>query len=547
LTTAVKVGVVALLMGSVGLVMPVSAAPSKPAPALPEKLRDRLSEGALASWYRRHPEQAPPFLRLLTERFTGRAEPKSLAPSATGGFPMSGSLFNRDGLGLPQNEESVARCGSGGQVLEGTNDYRGVLNAAGNFTGWHLSTNGGASLAQEGLLPTAAFQDGTEVPSGGDPVSAFDSACNAYMADLNFTFIQTGDTFTQYSGIGLYKSTAGTLRSCPGGDDPTCWPTRAVPVQDISSDPSVNHFFDKPWLYVGTSAGQTVLWLTYTDFAVNGDLFTATIKAVRCDANLVCGTPVAISDGTTDVQFSDVTVGPDGRAYVSWIQINTDPVGNETFGIKLRVAEAGSTAFGPERVVTTELKPIPFGGFLHADGFRVATYPKSDVKIVNGKPRVYVVWESCQTRPVGISCEYPRIQMAFSDSLGAGWSAPTTLSTGGDNYFVTLSANPGGANLAVAYWTSRFDPLFNSRQDLELLTVGPAGSVLKRQRLTDPSNDTQADTYLGGFFIGDYIEVTAQNGQALIGINANYRKERFGLDPGQPVAQQDNYLLRATL
>jgi hypothetical protein len=291
-----------------------------------------------------------------------------------------------------------------------------------------------------------------------------------------------------------------------------------------------------------------VVWVTYTDFAISGDTASATIKAIRCTADLsTCGAPVAISDGTTDVQFSDVTVGPDGRTYVTWTQINTDSSFNETFVIKLRVAEPGSTTFGPERVVTTELQPMGFNGFLHADSFRVATYPKSDVKMVGGKPRVYVVWESCLTRPVGVSCEYPRIRMTFSDSFGAGWSTPTTLSTDGDNYFVTLSADPGGANLAVAYWTSRFDPTFNSRQDVELLTVSPAGAVLKRQRLTNPSNDPQADTYLGGFFIGDYIEVTAQGGQALVGINANYRKERFGLDPGQPVAQQDNYLLHATL
>jgi hypothetical protein len=348
--------------------------------------------------------------------------------------------------------------------------------------------------------------------------------------------------------VGLYRSTPGQLRSCPGGDDPTCWPKRTVPAQDISSDPSNNHFLDKPWLYVGTSAGQTVVWLTYTDFAVVGDVFSTTIKAVRCDASLTtCSAPIVISDGLTDVQFSDVTVGPDGRTYVTWAQVNTDPSGQQIFVVKLRVAQPDSTTFEPERVVTTELKPIGFGGFLHADNFRVATYPKSDVKIVNGKPRVYVVWESCETRPVGVSCEYPRIRMTFSDSFGAGWSTPITLSAGGDNYFATLSANPGGANLAVAYWTSRFDPTFNSRQDLELLTVSPSGSVLKRQRLTNASNDTQADTYLGGFFIGDYIEVTAQGGQAFVGINGNYRKERFGLDPGQPVAQQDNYLLHATL
>jgi len=41
--------------------------------------------------------------------------------------------------------------------------------------------------------------------------------------------------------------------------------------------------------------------------------------------------PDRFSDGLTDVQFSDVTVGPDGRTYVTWAQVNTDTSGQQTF------------------------------------------------------------------------------------------------------------------------------------------------------------------------------------------------------------------------
>ncbi|SMD27249.1 hypothetical protein [Kibdelosporangium aridum] len=547
LATFTKVGAVTLLLGALSFSSTASAVPSAVALSLPEKVQRMLSQGALARWYAQHPEQVsagmrarPDWIAALGARVN--AVPRALAP---GDFPMRRALFNRDDLGLPQNEESVDRCSSNGNlVLAGTNDYRGLLNPLGNFTGWHFSDNG-ATLTREGLLPAVTFADGVAVPSSGDPVVAFDAACNAYMATLNLVFV---DGVPTHSGIGVYRTTAGTLGSCPGGDDPTCWPTRTLADQVISPDPAHFHLLDKPWMAVGHSAGQTVIWVTYTDFAVDFPNVTTTIKAVRCEANLTsCGKPINLSAGGSDVQFSDVTVGPDGRTYVTWVEDRITPNDGETFVIKLRVAEAGSSEFSPEGVVTTELEPIGFGGVLHANDFRVATYPKHDVKIVNGIPRIFVIWESCQSRPLNVICEFSRMRMTFSDSFGAGWSNPTTLSAGGDNYFGTLSANPGGANLAVAYWTSRFDPVFGNRQDLELVTVGPQGTVVNRQRLTTPSNEPEADPFLRGFFIGDYIEVTARADNALVAFNANYRKQALGLDASLPTAQQDNYLAQAPL
>jgi hypothetical protein len=416
LATFTKVGTVALLLGAFFFSSTASAVPTAAALSLPEQMQSMLSQGALARWYVQHPEQFSAAMRAWPNWIEALGARVNTAPRALtpGDFPMRQALFNRDDLGLPQNEESVDRCSSNGNlVLAGTNDYRGLLNPLGNFTGWHFSDNG-ATLTTEGLLPTVTFADGVAVPSSGDPVVAFD----AYMATLNNVDVE-GVPKT-YSGVGVYRTTASTLRSCPGGDDPTCWPTNALADQVIS-DPEHFHLLDKPWMAVGHSTGQTVIWVTYTDFAVDVPNFTSTIKAVRCDANLTsCGKPINLSTGGSDVQFSDVTVGPDGRTYVTWVEDRITPNDGETFVIKLRVAEAGSSEFGPERVVTTELEPIGFDGFLHANDFRVATYPKHDVKIVNGVPRIFVIWESCQSRPLNFICQFSRIRMTFSDSLGAG-------------------------------------------------------------------------------------------------------------------------------
>jgi hypothetical protein len=78
------------------------------------------------------------------------------------------------------------------------------------------------------------------------------------------------------------------------------------------------------------------------------------------------------------------------------------------------------------------------------------------------------------------------------------------------------------------------------------VTLDQAGNVTRRQRVTRPFNESEADPFFGGFFIGDYIEVFAHRGTALVHYNANYRKQRV-LGEGLPVNQQDNYLSRRGL
>ena len=105
--------------------------------------------------------------------------------------------------------------------------------------------------------------------------------------------------------------------------------------------------------------------------------------------------------------------------------------------------------------------------------------------------------------------------------------------------------------MAIAYYTNRFDRAFHNRQDVELVSLNPASSKVTqrqrlRQRLTLLSNESEADPVLRGLFIGDYIEVFASKGSALVHYNANYRQVRL-LGEGVPVPQQDNYLRKASL
>ncbi|HET7397370.1 MAG TPA: hypothetical protein VFJ94_02510 [Intrasporangium sp.] len=530
----------------------VTPAGASSAPGAPSATAlSRISSPALQAYLMAHPERASERQRAHVEAARAvRSAASSIRSSAGPQAAARGSLapFNRDQTGLPQNEESVSTCpGPSKVVLGGTNDYRGLLNPAGNFTGWHFSADDGRTVTNEGLLPTVQT-GGKQVPSGGDPIVFATADCELYAASLSFPVdVDFTNLPANTNGATVYRSSPQRLASCPGGDAASCWPTRRFVATNRAG-----HFIDKPWMYVGHSgsAGQ-VVWVTYSDFdltAKNPAGFTASIYAVRCDGLLSrCTAPIKISDGDPDVQFSDVTVGPDGRTYITWAQIRGELFNQpQTFIFKSRVAPAGSTAFGPTHVIHREPLAIPFGGLLHANDFRIASYPKNTVSMVNGRPRLWVVWDACGTRPLDTVCENAQVKLTWSDDLGASWSPVRVVSLSDENYFPTIDTAPRTGKVAIAYYTNRFDPVFHNRQDVELVTVSNSGAVTARTRLTPSSDETEADPLLGGLFIGDYFELDARDGTAYVHFNANHvSKTLLGL--GSPIPQQDNFLIRRPL
>jgi len=532
--------------------LPAASEPHQRAPGA--GILNHVSQSVAFHHYLAHPDQAPPALRdgVLRARQI-RASQLAGASQRTSGTAagLVADLFNRDDTGLPQNEESVTSCKNRRNIVEGgINDYRGLLDPQGNFTGWHLSTDGGKTVANEGLLPPLTVA-GTTLPSGGDPVSQSDGACNIYMASLNYG----PDPFNEgVNGVGLYKTTPERLRNCPQGEDPanlthpSCWPTRRL-VATAEVAGGVGHFLDKEWFDVGRSgsAGK-VVWVAYADFALDPSAplgFTgAQIKAVRCSADLVtCTQPILISGSDADTQFADVTISDRGATLITWAQVEGELEQTaQTFTIKARIAPPGSTNFGPTRIVSRETNTLPFGGALHANDFRIATIPKSIMPTVNGEPRPTVVWERCRFRLLDTICEEPQIVISSSRDNGRTWSQPRIISQGGDNYFPAISDETGNPRFVVAYFTNRNDRIFHNRQDVEMVTINPvSGSITKRQRVTSVSNESEADPILGGFFIGDYIDVHLAGDRAYVAYNANYRHVPL-LGQGLPIPQQDNYL-----
>ncbi len=552
----------ALVFACVIALVPIAASGAPRGQTVPNATLAHLSQSVAVRYWAIHPDQAPTHLASVGSSAAARAASKP-APACR---PQQG-VFNCDTVGLPQNEESIAACATNPDlVLGGTNDYRGLIDPARNFTGWHWSTDGGRSVTNEGLLPPVVLISDIkhEVPSGGDPVDflyADATGCHAFAAGLA---VDPADPFGKPGGVAVYRSEPATLSSCPGGSDPSCWPIRRLIVESVT-----NHFLDKPWFFVGKQGATPYVWVTYSDFdnkpADVTHAFEASIKAIRCDIGLtVCSGPIPISTGDKDVQFSDVTIGPDGRAYITWSRIDGELEGGpQTFTHKIRVETApGSAMFGPEHVIYAEDRAIPFGGFLQANDFRVATYAKNDVVKLdqqkNGNDgdsksgagqRIFLVWDACKVVFGNTVCIEPEIKVSFSDDVGATWSGPFVISDRGVNYFPTISADRAGKSnqVVVAWFSTRYDEAFQNQQDVLMVTLDGNKASYRSggaKRLTSRSNEPEADPLLGGLFIGDYIEAVFANDRVFVHYNANYRKVPLLELPVPATNQQDNFLVR---
>jgi len=362
-----------------------------------------VSQVALIKWwYTNHPEEAPPQLQRAIETLRSaqsnlleQADEISEAEASSPLLAFGQKRFNKetDATGLPQNEESVTFCPvNQNEILMGTNDLRGLVDATGNITGWHYSKDGGASVFKEGRHAEIRVRDSDgvsqDIPSGGDPVvravaTATDS-CDFYAAGLAFALADDNP-----NAIVVYKTSDETLNgNCKAA---ACWPSqKAVATATIDPSTGIGQFLDKPWMDVGVSDGDIVVWVTYTEFEVDGE--ASPIKAARCNADLtICTSGIAISSLRAKAQFSYVTIAPDGKVYVTWIE-QTIVSSREVFTLHMRVAAAGSTSFGPRKTVATETRPLGFAGFLSSSDFRIASIPQNTVlPLDDGVNRVYVV------------------------------------------------------------------------------------------------------------------------------------------------------------
>ncbi|HZD17862.1 MAG TPA: hypothetical protein VE669_06955, partial [Actinomycetota bacterium] len=233
----------ARLISPIALLVALAALPASSAPkgrAVDADALAHVSQSVAIRYWMAHPNQAPDPLKDVFRE--ANLVVAGVGGARAGALPVVSDVFTADAFGFPQNEESVSGCRLDEDlVIQGTNDYRVVLDTEGNFTGWHLSTDGGSTLAKEGLLPPVADGGTATRPSGGDPVFSFsESDCDVYAGSLNYDPV---DPFANTNGVGIYKTDVATLLS--GSCDPDqlsdlsdedCWPTRRYAA--FSNDPT---------------------------------------------------------------------------------------------------------------------------------------------------------------------------------------------------------------------------------------------------------------------------------------------------------------------
>lgn len=542
-----------------GAVLPASAEEAQP----PDLRGVRLMPGA-PRWASR--ASSPVWLRytnkwqeMKTAVAAGRlAAPAPEAPVAAA-VVFGQKVFNNDTWPLPQNETTIAiDPKNANRIVGGYNDYRGLVNGN-NMTGWSISTNGGATVAKDGQLPAVDVL-GTTVPSQGDPAVAVDKNGNFFLGSLQFDV--SGQTST--NGVTVFRSPAfGSATglfaaSCTGGTDPNCWPTVKVVAADNTCDFTGGHFNDKDYIAVdrSSSAASGSVYVVWTLFGCSDG--SSAIQLVKCSNDLsTCTAPMVLESagpGSSFVQLSHLTVGPTGKVYVTWGNHSFDPTtGAETQAlIRLRViTPTASTSsvgtVGPLQTVHTETAPIPFGGAPYPALFRTATYPKVGVR----GNRAIIVWDRTTGPGTLFNFFYlgSEIVAKFTDNDGASFSKIQTVSTGsGQHYQPTICVASPSGQVVVGYASHQNDPTWSHLQDWYVARSSTGAQPYVPLRVTPVSNDTSADPYLAGFFIGDYPEVACQGNLGYLHYTANYAKKPgnlYGFSGG--IRQQDTFIARFTL
>ncbi len=479
--------------------------------------------------------------------------------------------FNNDKSGLPQNTESLTSCNGGQTIIGAYNDFRQSA-VGGDFSGWSLSNNSGASLTNTNFIPgvtvsvvvsgpasgpspkggppsptssppqTGGGGQNVYVATQGDPTVRATQDCNVYASSLivnefNGPFV---------AGVVVDRSDAATLATCT--DEKACWTKRRSVV--LTTDPSV--FIDKPTLSVDPNTPNAPVWIGFTKFAFDQNFnLLISVNVIRCDALLAhCSNPVALE---TDLEeffggpfvlptWSSIASGSDGTTHVSWATIS-QPSGSNQASLRVNVASAapGSLHFGSGVTVTQITLPV-FNPFA-SETIQINGFPEIAVSHVGGVDRIHVVWGQCRDSVLDI-CEHSKVVLASSQTGAAGtWSIASIAPGAASDFFPTVTTDSVTGGLVVGFWSTRFDPQQHLFDVLAVPVDAASGTQSTPVRVSATSIEPDNDSLLDAFYIGDYWELTAVNGSGWAHYTSTQRLQRL-LGQGVAIPQQDNVLDR---
>jgi hypothetical protein len=363
-----------------------------------------------------------------------------------------------------ETSETVTRDGT---IVAAFNDSLLRDNSPLKLTGWSVSSDGGQTFVDKGVLPIAPF--GGDL---GDPSLAADLVSGrVYLAVISGNDQQ----------INVFRS----------DDNGNTFPTAVAGAPGRASD-------DKEWIAVdnASGAGQGNVYLIMRDFdRGNGIyLFRSTDQGSTFGPS---GGAQIVTGGT--VQGAWVAVGPDHAVYAFWY---------DTGRISVRKSTNQGQSFGPTTTVTT-LRTTGTNGDLGLGGFRSNAFPQAIVNPANGS--IYVIFND-----KGTSGDRANVYFTQSNDGGTTWSAPVRVNdgpVGRDAWQPTITVSPNGSKVGIFWYDRRNDPannLIDRYGDLGFV-AGTTVTFGPNFRITDVSFPPvfNVDPGLKPEYMGDYDQALA--------------------------------------
>jgi hypothetical protein len=417
------------------------------------------------------------------EEFTDQALRMFAAPTGPTG-PTANTLVNNpsiDTTGQDTQSETAVIFGAGPNVVAAFNDSGAHIGGASRFTGWSLSTDGGATFTDKGDLPASPDGD------SGDPVFARSAKTGTiFLSTLSFN---TGHKLL------IFRSTNnGTSFN--------------VPVNGAPGFTPVTGEQDKQWIATDNQSGPGFgnVYMFWRNFAAGGGM----VFSRSTDDGLTWGPNggIKLANGG---QGAYVAVGQDHAVYAFWYDSSVSPR-----EIKVRKSTDQGASFSAA-VTVVKLKATGINGDLGLNpGFRSNSFPQVVASPTNAN-HLYVVFNDHSG--AGGTLDRGDIYLVSSLDGGATWSVPVKVNddaTLHDQWQPAIAITPDGIEICVAWYDRRLDPT-NTLIDRFATTgiVNPSGAISfeASARVTDQSFPAVVgvDPIVNGTYMGDYDQITGNN------------------------------------
>jgi hypothetical protein len=406
--------------------------------------------------------------------------PRAAAPSAGIGNTRVNDPTQDTGAnhsGDTQSETAVV-IGAGNNVVAAFNDS-GSIAAGARFTGWALSTDGGGTFADQGVLPSGADGD------LGDPVLARSTKTGTILlATLSFN---TGHKLL------IFRSTDNGA-------------TFQAPVNGAPGFGPNDGEMDKEWIAVDNTpgAGFGNVYMLWRNFAPGGGMtFTRSL-----DDGATWGPSPGVKI-TTDVgQGASVVVGADHTVHLFWYDQSANPPAIRT----ARSTDAGQTFTTPATIANLRTTSANGDLGLHP-GFRTNSFPQAVASPVNAK-LLLVVYND--RNDLKAQTDTADIFLLLSSDGGQTWQGPGQVNddvTFNDQWQPAMAITPDGSRVCVSWYDRRLDPGNNVIDRFAAIgrIVGDAVAFGPNFRLTtEPFPAVKGvDPQMNPTYMSDYDQMTA--------------------------------------